>query len=177
MKGRRKILLRPGSIGVTDCWWHVHREGIDVCVYGAGFWSGCSSDCNYAAVPTNIELLLAGSYNLSGTVVHYHNGLAIAGMPVSFILPTLTRYSTRTDSKGRFKIQVKHDSRAGKRPSYRVDLDYGKMETAPEAKHIVLWGDLTRTFRNAHPEIEFLDLKVSEFRGKTIYMGRRKRAS
>ena len=176
MKRRRKILLRLGSIGVSDCWWRVNRGGIDVCVYGEGFWAGCSGDCNYAAVPTSIELVLGGSYHLSGTVVHYHTGLPIAGMPVFFILPTRTRYSAQTDSRGRFKIRVKHDPRAGKRASYQVDLNYGKMETAPEAKHIVLWGDLTRTFRNAHPEIEFLDLKVSEFRGKTVHMGRRKRA-
>ena len=57
MKRRRKILLRMGSIGVTNCWWRVNRGGIDVCVYGSGFWSGCSSDCNYASVPNYAELL------------------------------------------------------------------------------------------------------------------------
>jgi hypothetical protein len=175
MKRRRKILLRMGSIGVTDCWWRVNRGGIDVCVYGSGFWSGCSGDCGYASVPNYSELLLGGSYNVTGTLVHFHTGLPISGMPVSFIMPTRTRYSTWSDSKGRFKIRVKHDRRAGVRPSYSVNLDFGKMETASEAKHIVLWGDLTRTFRKAHPELKFLDLKVSEFRGKTFYMGSRKR--
>ena len=170
---RRQILLRPGSIGITDCWWH----GFNVCTYGESLWAGCTGDCGYAAAPGEWELLLAGSYNLTGTVVHFRSGLPIAGMPVSFILPTRTRYLAQTNSKGRFKIQVKHDPRTGKRPSYQMDLDYGKMESAPEAKHIVLWGDLSRTFRNAHPEIKFLDLKASEFRGKTIHMGRGKRAS
>jgi hypothetical protein len=49
------------------------------------------------------------------------------------------------------------------------------METAPEAKHIVLVGDLTTALRRAHPELKVLDLKVSKFDGRTVYMGSRQR--
>jgi hypothetical protein len=83
--------------------------------------------------------------------------------------------TSRSDAKGRFKIIVKPDPCIGSRPAFKVNLDFARMETAPEAKQIVLWGDLTRAFRRAHPELKYLDLKVSKFKGKTVYMGSRRR--
>jgi hypothetical protein len=91
------------------------------------------------------------------------------------IMPTRTRYSARTDAKGRFKIFVKPDPRIGSRRPFDVRLEFARMETAPEAKQVVLCGDLTRVFRKAHPELEYLDLKVSKFDGKTVYMGSHQR--
>lgn len=174
MKRSRTILLGIGSIGVSSCFHLFKRGSIEVCVNGSGSFTNCAGDCAYASVPNPGGLLIAARYTVSGTLVHVLTGRPVAAMPVSLIMPTRTRYTTQSDAKGRFKIIVKPDPRIGRQPALKVTLDFARMETAPEAKYIVLWGDLTRDFRRAHPELKYLDLKVSEFKGKTVYMRSRR---
>ncbi|HEY7087631.1 MAG TPA: hypothetical protein VH518_06045 [Tepidisphaeraceae bacterium] len=164
------IQLGIGSIGVASCHKLYKRNQVEVCVYGSGLYTDCAGDCAYAVVSDPVVLVLAGRYTVSGTLVHVETGRAIAGMPVALIMPTRTRYTTRSNAKGKFKIVVNPDPRSDRRRRFKVTLDFGRMETAPEAKHITLVGDLTRTFRNAHPELKYLDLKASKFDGKTVPM-------
>jgi hypothetical protein len=109
-----------------------------------------------------------GHYTVTGRLVHVETGRAIAEMRVSLIMPTGTRYRTRSDAKGKFMITVKADSGVARRDVFKVKYDLGRMVTVPEAEEIVLVGDLTREFRRMHPELEYRDVRVAEFKGKTV---------
>jgi hypothetical protein len=67
-------------------------------------------------------------------------------------------------------IIVKPDSRIGDREPFRVTLDFARMETTPDAREIVLFGDFTAAFRKTHPELTFLKLPASAFDGNTVYV-------
>jgi hypothetical protein len=109
-----------------------------------------------------------GHYTVTGTLVHVETGRAIGGMKVSLIMPTGTQYRTRSNAKGKFTIMVEPDSGVARRDVFKVKYDLARMVTVPEAGEIVLVGDLTREFRRMHPELEYRDVKVAEFRGKTV---------
>jgi hypothetical protein len=162
---KRKIFMDISAIGISSCWWLYKKGQVEVCVYGSGQYSGCSGGCDFAVVSSG-NLLIAGAYSVSGTLVHVETGRPIRDMRVSLIMPTRTRYVARSDARGRFKIIVKPVRR--RRPKFRVNLDFGRMETAPEAKEIVLTGDFTRAFRRSHPELKIRYVKVSKFTGKTV---------
>lgn len=163
-----KILMDISAIGISSCWWQYKKDQVEVCVYGSGQYSGCSGSCDYAVVSNPSDLLIAGEYTISGQLVHVETGKPMRDMPVSLIMPTRTRYVTRSDARGRFKIIVKADRRVGRRPKFRVNLDFATMETAPGAKEITLCGDFTRAFRRSHPKLKYRYVKVSKFHGKTV---------
>ena len=163
-----KILVDISALVFSSCWWKYKKGQVEVCVYGSGQYSGCSGSCGYAVVSNSAILLIAGDYTISGQLVHVETGKAIRDMPVSLIMPTRTRYVARSDARGRFKIIVKADRRIGRRPKFRVNLDFATMETAQGAKEITLCGDFTRAFRRSHPKLKYRYVKVAKFRGKTV---------
>ena len=169
MKKLAPILLDIGAISIAGCW-HLFKKGdVEVCVYGSGLLAGCKDECAIASVPNPGDLIIGGEFTVSGTLVNSETGRTVQAVPVSLVMPNRARYSTRSDPGGRFKIIVKPDSRIGDREPFRVTLEFARMETMPEAGEIVLFGDFTTAFRKTHPELTFLQLRVSDFSGHTVY--------
>jgi hypothetical protein len=173
MERRELIPLDVGSVAISSCWYRYKKDRVDVCVYGGKFLSDCSSECAVAAVPDPGVLAIAAEYDVSGILSDVETGQPLAEMHVSLLMPNHKRYRARCDSHGRFRITVEIDSRIKERKDRKktfgkVALEFGTIETVKDAGEIVLCGDLTRSFRLAHPELTYRELKVSEFEGQTV---------
>jgi len=170
MARQKLITLYPGSLLIGSC---VRLAGGGkVCVYGEGMETGCLNDCRYASVPGPGTIITRGEYSVQGFLVDFETGTPLKAKVVSFIMPTRKRYRTTTNSRGKFKIVVPPDPRAGSETGFRFSLDFGRMDSTPDAKEVVLFGEFTEEFKRTYPHVKVVRLSVANFNGQTLEMGR-----
>jgi hypothetical protein len=168
MAQSKGIFLDIGDLGIVNCYRRSKDSGN--CYLGSGLFTGCEDTCAYTSIPNYGDLVLAGEYTIEGTVVDFESKKPIEKMIVSLLLPTRKRYSTYSDSDGKFKIVVKPDPRSKEQRPFRVTLDYDIMESSVEEKEIIMASEFTNTFRRIHPELTYLSIEVAKFEGETVSM-------
>lgn len=159
---QQTVDLKRGSISVVSCMFPFKTN----CFNGSGQLPGCSESCAYTIIDSGLfSIRMVFEYEASGSVVDAKTAIPIEGMEVQLMLPNRKRYVTQTRSDGSFTISVKSDIQD---QDSKFEQNFGTMKTIPEAGKITLVSDLTKAFRDAHPDLKYQLVEVVQFDGETI---------